>query len=347
MNTALAGPWHYSRAQRASEHPSVAHCWPWRLPPTLTLGRGTAAPADCCGTIPRQIRLRRLRNPPACSIARWRECECRPFSLEVLPMTAKRKWAVWIAGTLSLAIAACVTLLESRGGHYPTYEASSFSSLAPPTASTAPASEPVVRIGAGTLRGTIAGSAVAFRGIPYARPPVGELRWRPPQPPLPWQGVREALQPGSACTQRASGLTPFFAPLAQAYGATFEQPPVKSSEDCLYLDVWLPEWPVSRPLPVMVWLHGGSNTVGSGTQSTYHGVSLTQHGVLLVTLNYRLGVMGFFSHPALTAESPHHSSGNYGLLDQLAALDWVKQNIAQFGGDPDERHALRRVSRSD
>ena len=123
--------------------------------------------------------------------------------------------------------------------------------------------------------------------------------------------------------------------MAEAYGSAFDQPPVKSSEDCLFLDVWVPEWPVKHPLPVMVWLHGGSNTVGSGTQSTYDGVSLVRHGVLLVTLNYRLGVMGFFSHPELTAESPHHSSGNYGLLDQLAALNWVKQNIAQFGGDPE------------
>jgi para-nitrobenzyl esterase len=195
--------------------------------------------------------------------------------------------------------------------------------------------EPVVQIRAGTLHGTNAGSSVAFRGIPYARPPIGGLRWRPPQPPLPWQGVREAVQPGSACTQRASGLAPFFAPMAQAYGSHFEQPLIPSSEDCLYLDVWTPEWPVKRALPVMVWLHGGSNIVGSGTQPMYDGVPLTRHGVLLVTLNYRLGAMGFFSHPELTAESPHHSSGNYGLLDQLAALNWVKQNIAQFGGDPD------------
>jgi len=169
-----------------------------------------------------------------------------------------------------------------------------------PTASTVSTGEPVVQIAAGTLRGTKAGSAIAFRGIPYARPPVGVLRWQPPQPPLPWQGVREALQPGSACTQRTSGLTPFIAPMAQAYGSNFEQPPIKSSEDCLYLDVWVPEWPVKRALPVMVWLHGGSNTVGSGAESTYDGVSLTRHGVLLVTLNYRLGVMGFFSHPELT-----------------------------------------------
>jgi para-nitrobenzyl esterase len=123
--------------------------------------------------------------------------------------------------------------------------------------------------------------------------------------------------------------------MAEAYGSSFEQPPIQSSEDCLYLDVWVPHWPARQPLPVMVWLHGGSNTVGSGTQSTYDGVTLTQRGVVLVTLNYRLGVMGFFSHPELTAESAHHSSGNYGLLDQLAALAWVKRNIAQFGGDPD------------
>jgi para-nitrobenzyl esterase len=250
-------------------------------------------------------------------------------------MTAMWKWILWVTGALLLAIVASVVFIENRGGHYPIYQATSFSNLALPTAITTSSSEPVVQIGAGTLRGSVAGSAFAFRGIPYARPPTGELRWQPPQPPLPWQGVREALQPGSACTQRTSGLTPFIAPMAQAYGANFEQPPIKSSEDCLYLDVWVPAWPVKRTLPVMVWLHGGSNTVGSGTQSTYDGVSLARHGVLLVTLNYRLGVMGFFSHPELTAESPHHSSGNYGLLDQLAALNWVKQNIAQFGGDPD------------
>ena len=122
--------------------------------------------------------------------------------------------------------------------------------------------------------------------------------------------------------------------MAQAYGSHFDQPPVDSSEDCLFLDVWVPRWPVQTALPVMVWLHGGSNMVGSGTQSSYNGASLASHGVLVVTLNYRLGVMGFFSHPELTAKSAHHASGNYGLLDQLAALNWVRQNIAQFGGDP-------------
>ena len=250
-------------------------------------------------------------------------------------MAAKRQWILWITGVLLLAIVVSVVLIENRGGHYPVYKASSFPTLNRATAGTASTVEPMVQIAAGTLRGTVAGSAITFRGIPYARPPVGDLRWQPPQPAPPWQGVRDALQPGSACTQRTSGLTPFFAPMAEAYGSKFEQPAIKSSEDCLYLDVWVPEWPVKRALPVMVWLHGGSNTVGSGTQSTYDGVSLTRHGVLLVTLNYRLGAMGFFSHPGLTAESPHHSSGNYGLLDQLAALNWVRQNIAQFGGDPD------------
>ena len=234
-----------------------------------------------------------------------------------------------------LAILASVLLIENRHGHYPTFAASRFATSAPAGAEATPGGDPLVQIATGTLRGSVVGSSVVFRGIPYARPPVGELRWAPPQPPLPWQGVRDALQPGSACTQRPSGLAPFFAPMAQAYGGDFEQPPIISSEDCLYLDVWTPEWPVKGALPVMVWLHGGSNIVGSGTQSTYNGASLTRHGVLLVTLNYRLGVMGFFSHPALTAESVHHSSGNYGLLDQLAALNWVRQNIAQFGGDPD------------
>jgi para-nitrobenzyl esterase len=121
--------------------------------------------------------------------------------------------------------------------------------------------------------------------------------------------------------------------MAKAYGSSFAET-VQSSEDCLYLNVWAPEWPPEEVLPVMVWLHGGSNRVGSGAQSTYRGVSLTARGVVLVTVNYRLGAIGFFSHPELTAKSPHHASGNYGLLDQLAALQWVRNNIARFGGDP-------------
>jgi para-nitrobenzyl esterase len=238
-----------------------------------------------------------------------------------------------VAGALLFGVIAFALYVHGRGGHYPTYGASSFGP--PPGASTPTTADALVQIDTGSLHGTRIGSAIAFRGIPYAQPPVGDLRWKPPQPPIPWQGVREAAQPGSACTQRVSGLAPFFAPMAAAYGSKFEQAPIQSSEDCLYLDVWVPQWPAKQALPVMVWLHGGSNMVGSGTQTTYDGVSLTRNGIILVTLNYRLGVMGFFSHPELTAESPHHSSGNYGSLDQLAALNWVKRNIAQFGGDPD------------
>lgn len=126
-------------------------------------------------------------------------------------MTAKWKWVFWIAGALLLAVVASLIFIENRGGHYPIYKASGFSHLTPPSASTASTGEPVVHISAGTLRGTNVGFAISFRGIPYALPPVGELRWQPPQPPPSWQGVREALHPGSACSQRASGLAPFFA----------------------------------------------------------------------------------------------------------------------------------------
>jgi para-nitrobenzyl esterase len=205
------------------------------------------------------------------------------------------------------------------------------------SAASAAASEaPVVEIPDGKLRGAQLGATVAFKGIPYAAPPVGNLRWRQPQPVLPWSGVRDATQPGNVCTQSQAGLNNFIAPLAAAYGAKFVGEPVKSSEDCLYLNVWMPTDAAARaPLPVMVWLHGGSNIAGSGSQSTYDGPGLVSHGVILVTLNYRLGLLGSFSHPELTAESPHHSSGNYGLLDQRAALEWVRKNISRFGGDPD------------
>jgi para-nitrobenzyl esterase len=193
---------------------------------------------------------------------------------------------------------------------------------------------PVVHLASGGLRGVTQNATTVFKGIPYAAPPVGDLRWREPQPPTAWRGIRDATKFGSACVQDSAGLYPFMAPLAAAYGTSFAYEPVSSSEDCLYLNLWTPEWPVRHALPVMVWFHGGSNRVGSGSEPVYDGTSLAAHGVLVVTINYRLGVMGFFSHPALTAESPHRTSGNYGLLDQLAALAWVQKNIAQFGGDP-------------
>jgi len=193
---------------------------------------------------------------------------------------------------------------------------------------------PVVHLANGALRGYSQANTAIFKSIPFAAPPVGDLRWRPPQPAAPWKGIRDATQPAPYCMQNPTALDPFIQPLAADYGVDFPMQTVPTSEDCLYLNVYAPASPMKSPLPVMVWLHGGSNRVGSGSQPIYDGTSLAAHGVLVVTVNYRLGVFGFYSHPALTAESPHHSSGNYGLLDQLAALQWVQQNIAQFGGDP-------------
>ena len=207
-----------------------------------------------------------------------------------------------------------------------------------PSASCAPShvrvSGPVAHVSSGQVRGALQGGTAVFLGIPYAAPPVGKLRWREPQPPISWAGVRDATKPGSACIQNEAGIGTFMTPLAAAYGATFNVVPVSSSEDCLFLNLWVPGWPQKSRLPVMVWVHGGSNRIGSGSEESYNGAALASHGVIVVTINYRLGVMGFFSHPELTAESPHHSSGNYGLLDQIAALKWVQQNIAEFGGDP-------------
>jgi para-nitrobenzyl esterase len=194
---------------------------------------------------------------------------------------------------------------------------------------------PTVHVTSGTLGGRLQGSISVFEGIPFAAPPLGNLRWREPQPVASWAGIRDATHTASPCTQAIAGLDTFFAPLAAAYEMPFRAEPSKPSEDCLYLNVFSPWPPGHNGLPVMVWLHGGSNRVGTGADESYDGSSLASHGVIVVTINYRLGVMGFFAHPELTAESPHHSSGNYGLLDQIAALKWVQQNIAQFGGDPE------------
>jgi para-nitrobenzyl esterase len=184
------------------------------------------------------------------------------------------------------------------------------------------------------VRGSMNGGTAVFKGIPYAEPPVGDLRWRPPQAAANWTGVRDANQFGSACTQDTGGVDRFLSFQAAAYNAPFEKVPVVSSEDCLYLNIWTPNWPASKNLPVMVFFHGGSNVVGSAGEPAYDGEVLASHGVIVVTVNYRLGVMGFLAHPALTAESPHHSSGNYGLLDQILALSWLRQNISEFGGNP-------------
>ncbi len=186
------------------------------------------------------------------------------------------------------------------------------------TATLALADAPAVTIRNGELRGELLASGGAvFEGIPYAQPPVGPQRWREPSPAAPWDGVRNATSFGPPCAQNAGG-----------------RPLERGSEDCLYLNVWTPEWPVRSPKPVVVWLHGGGNFGGTASDASASGAGLAARGLVVVTLNYRLGMFGFFAHPALTRESPHHASGNYGLMDQIAALRWVHDNIAPFGGDP-------------
>jgi len=186
------------------------------------------------------------------------------------------------------------------------------------------AAPPRVTIDTGTLEGIFdsATRVMVFSGIPYAAPPVSELRWRPPQPTQPWRGVRAAKQLGRNCMQHQpySDIDPFAAGV---------------SEDCLFLNVWTNSLDThARRRPVMVWIHGGGFWAGFGGEERHNGARLAQKGAVVVTLNYRLGPFGFLAHPALAAESSHHAAGNYGLLDQIAALHWVQRNIARFGGDP-------------
>lgn len=163
-----------------------------------------------------------------------------------------------------------------------------------------------------------------FRGIPYAAPPVGTLRWRPPQPVVPWQGVKRADDFSPACMQLPTDTE----------GNAWREGHVPVSEDCLYLNVWTPARSAADRLPVMVWIHGGGNTRGAASENQYDGAYLAKKGVVFVSLNYRMNVFGFLAHPELTQESEHRASGNYALLDQIAALQWVQRNIARFGGDP-------------
>jgi len=180
---------------------------------------------------------------------------------------------------------------------------------------------PVVQAPAGAVRGEAAGDVDVFRGVPYAVPPVGALRWKPPAPLRPWTGVREARDFGPACLQ------PRMPP-----GGLYSSDLPQLSEDCLTLNVWAPAH--AKRAPVMVWIHGGSLVTGSSRESMYDAAALARRGIVVVSINYRLGVLGWLAHPGLTAESPDGVSGNYGLLDQIAALTWVRRNIAAFGGDP-------------
>lgn len=180
----------------------------------------------------------------------------------------------------------------------------------------------------GTLEGTIQDGFDAFLGVPYAKPPVGTLRWREPEPPEPWEGVREACSFGPPCCQGAAQVIPGGDPADRGVLDN-------GSEDCLYLNVWTPNLKPEKPQPVFVWIHGGAFCCGSGAGKSASPAPFCGRGIVYVTLNYRLGLMGYFAHPELSAESPHHVSGNYAHFDQIMALRWVRENIAAFGGDPD------------
>lgn len=173
----------------------------------------------------------------------------------------------------------------------------------------------------GPISGLTLDGLNVFKGIPYAQPPVGEARWTPPQPVLPWQDTLEALDYGPSCVQRVRESTSIYAS---------DITPV--SEDCLSLNIWAPE--NAQNAPVLVWIHGGALSAGSTREPLYDGARLAQDGVIVVSINYRLGILGYMAHPELSAESPQGISGNYGLLDQIEALRWIRDNITAFGGDP-------------
>lgn len=187
------------------------------------------------------------------------------------------------------------------------------------------ADDGVVQVETGAIRGAASDSDPSvrvFRGIPYAASTAGPNRWKPPQPRPAWEGVLDCTKFGPACPQ-----SPYPA------DSVYFREPEPQSEDCLVLNLWTAAMDADR-LPVMVWIHGGALTRGSGAVDLYDGTNLAKRGVVVATLNYRLGPLGFFAHPELSAESEHKASGNYGLLDQIAALQWIQRNIAAFGGDP-------------
>jgi para-nitrobenzyl esterase len=222
-----------------------------------------------------------------------------------------------LAAALALALAACSSdaAVPDAPADAPAADA------APADAGPADAGgQPVVQTDSGPLAGAAAGGVVAFLGVPYAAPPLGALRWRPPQPPASWTAPRPATAVGPACPQQGPELT---------------APTGPTSEDCLTLNVWTPALAPAAPLPVLVFIHGGGFRNGGTDRPLYDGAALAaQAPAVVVTMNYRLGPLGFLAHPELSAEDAHGSSGNYGLLDQQAALRWVQRNVAAFGGDP-------------
>jgi para-nitrobenzyl esterase len=176
-----------------------------------------------------------------------------------------------------------------------------------------------VKVESGLIEGTFEDGLAVYRGIPYAAPPIGDLRWQPPQPVPEWQGVRKADKFGAPPVQTNPALASV---------------PYTPDEDCLYLNVWTPAKQATEKLPVMFWIHGGGFTAGATAEQLYHGEHLAKKGVIVVTVGYRLGVFGFLAHTGLSAENDKHVSGNYGLLDMIAGLKWVQKNISAFGGDP-------------
>jgi para-nitrobenzyl esterase len=213
-----------------------------------------------------------------------------------------------------LTRAMALAMVAALGITVPAAWARSPATATPPQAV---ASTRIARVEGGLIAGASASGVTTFLGVPYAAAPVGDLRWRAPRPAAPWTAIRPATAFAPVCRQTASWIT---------------EP---QSEDCLYLNIWAPAAAAANAkLPVMVWIHGGGFFGGSGSQPSYDGTQLVRRDVIVVTLNYRLGVFGFFSHPELTAESADDASGNQGLLDQIAALEWIQRNIAGLGGDP-------------
>ena len=216
--------------------------------------------------------------------------------------------------TSAAALAAALTL-AACGDSSPRDEAAS------------PAADPLtVSVTDGAIMGAVSDidmNVRVFKGVPFAAPPVGDLRWRPPQLVEPWNDTRDATAFAPACMQVKRGADSFYGPGAD-----------DMSEDCLYLNVWTNAQSADAALPVLFWVHGGGLNNGTGAQVTYRGEALAARGAVVVTTNYRLGPLGYLAHPLLSAEDSHGSSGNYGVLDQVAGLEWVRDNIAAFGGDP-------------